>query len=93
MTTPDREPSQAERFLGGSAPSVLVKLLLLSLIVGAVMAFLGLSPLGLFRALEAFVRSILDMGTDAVREVLGWIAAGALVVVPLWLIVRLLSRR
>jgi uncharacterized membrane protein len=85
--------ARVERWLGGSAPSVLVKLLLLSLIVGALMAFLGLSPMGLLQALVNFVRSILDLGSEAVRDVLTWVVTGALVVVPLWLLLRVFSRR
>jgi hypothetical protein len=82
-----------ERALGGSPLSVFMKLLFLSLIVGAVMTLLNISPLGLFDAVARFVRSVLDLGTDAVYEVAKWIAAGALIVVPLWLLIRLFSRR
>jgi hypothetical protein len=82
-----------ERALGGSPLSVVVKLILLSLIVGAIMAFLGLTPRNLFTAIGNFVSSILNMGTDAIREVAQWVLAGALVVIPVWLLVRLLGRR
>jgi hypothetical protein len=82
-----------ERALGGSPLSVVVKLILLSLIVGAIMAFLGLTPRNLFAAIGNFVSSILNMGTDAIREVAQWVLAGALVVIPVWLLVRLLGRR
>ncbi|MCU0884163.1 MAG: DUF6460 domain-containing protein [Beijerinckiaceae bacterium] len=82
-----------ERALGGSPLSVVVKLIFLSLIVGAIMAFLGLTPRNLFSAISTFVSSILNMGTDAIREVAQWILAGALVVIPVWLLVRLLGRR
>ena len=82
-----------ERALGGSPLSVVVKLIFLSLIVGAIMAFLGLTPRSLFTAIGNFVSSILDRGTDANREVAQWVLAGALVVIPVWLLVRLLGRR
>ncbi len=82
-----------ERAMGGSPLSVLMKLLFLSLIIGAIMAFLGLTPRALFNAIGTFVSSILNMGTDAVREVAQWIVAGALVVVPVWLLLRLFGRR
>jgi hypothetical protein len=82
-----------ERTLGGSPLSVVVKLIFLSLIVGAIMAFLGLTPRNLFTAIGNFVSSILNMGTDAIREVAQWVLAGALVVIPVWLLVRLLGRR
>lgn len=82
-----------ERALGGSPLSVVVKLIFLSLIVGAIMTFLGLTPRNLFTAIGNFVSSILNMGTDAIREVAQWVLAGALVVIPVWLLVRLLGRR
>jgi hypothetical protein len=82
-----------ERFLGGSPLGVLVRLLFISLLVGAAMAFLGLSPRGLFDSALRFVRSITDLGFDAVREVGGWAIAGALIVVPLWLISRLFASK
>jgi hypothetical protein len=82
-----------ERFLGGSVLSVLVRLLFISLLVGAAMAFLGLSPRGLYEAVLRFVRSLGDLGFGAVREVGGWALAGALIVVPLWLIARLFASK
>ncbi|PZU93976.1 MAG: integrase [Chelatococcus sp.] len=82
-----------DRFLGGSPLGVLVRLIFISLIVGAGMAFLGLSPRGLFDAAARFVRSIADLGFGAVREVGQWLIAGALVVVPLWLLMRLFASR
>jgi hypothetical protein len=81
-----------ERFLGGSPGAVIIRLLFISLLVGAGMAFLGLSPRGLFDALIRFVRSITDLGFDAIRDVGGWLIAGAIVVVPVWLLLRLTQR-
>lgn len=82
-----------ERFLGGSPLGVLVRLIFVSLIVGAGMAFLGLSPRGLYEAVARFVHSIADLGFGAVREVGQWVIAGALIVVPLWLLMRLFASR
>jgi hypothetical protein len=80
-----------QRFMGGSPASVIVKLIFVSLIVGALMAFLGLSPIRLFDSLIRFIRSITDLGFDAVRNVFAWVIAGALVVIPIWLILRVLK--
>lgn len=82
-----------ERFIGGSPLSVLVRLIFISLLVGAAMAFLGLSPQGLFESAVRFLRSITGLGFGAVREVGQWIVAGALIVVPLWLLMRLFAAR
>ncbi len=82
-----------ERFIGGSPLSVLVRLIFVSLLVGAAMAFLGLSPRGLYEAAARFIRSITGLGFGAVREVGDWLVAGALIVVPLWLLMRLFVAR
>lgn len=82
-----------ERFLGGSPLGILVRLIFISLLVGAAMAFLGLSPRGLLDAVLRFVRSLGDLGFGAVREVGQWVIAGALIVVPLWLLSRLFASR
>ncbi len=82
-----------ERFLGGSPLTVLIRLLFISLLVGAAMAFLGLSPRSLYEAAARFIRSLGDLGFGAVREVGQWVIAGALLVVPLWLLSRLFAAR
>lgn len=82
-----------ERFLGGSPLSVLIRLIFISLLVGAVMAFLGLSPQALYDSIVRFLRSITGLGFGAVRDVGQWIIAGAMIVVPLWLISRLFAAR
>jgi hypothetical protein len=82
-----------ERFLGGSPLGVLVRLIFISLLVGAAMAFLGLSPRALYDSAARFLRSIVDLGFGSVREVGQWVVAGALIVVPLWLLSRLFAAR
>ena len=47
----------------------------------------------MFDAAARFIRSIADLGFGAVREVGQWVIAGALVVVPLWLLMRLFASR
>ena len=85
--------SKLNRFLGGSPGSVLVRLIFLSLIVGAFMAFLGITPLGLIEGLFDWISSVFDLSLETVQEVGLWILYGAVIVVPLWLISRLFGRR
>lgn len=82
-----------ERFLGGSPLGVVVRLIFISLLVGAAMAFLGLSPRALFDAAGRFVRSLGDLGFGALREIGQWLVAGALIVIPVWLLSRLFAAR
>jgi hypothetical protein len=85
--------SNLNRFLGGSPGSVLVKLVFLSLLVGAFMAFLGLTPLGLIEGLFNWISSFLDLSFDTVKEVGIWVLYGAVIVVPLWLLSRFFGGR
>jgi hypothetical protein len=91
---PPSEPrSQISGFLGGSPGSVAVKLAFASLIVGALMALLGLSPRAVVDGVIRLIRSVWEMGMDSIHEVAGWLIAGAMIVVPLWFVMRLLNGR
>jgi hypothetical protein len=85
--------SDFNRFLGGSPGAVLVRLIFLSLLVGAFMAFLGLTPFGLIDQVVVWLRSIFDLSFDTVRQIGRWILYGAIVVVPIWLLTRLFAFR
>jgi len=82
-----------QRWLGGSPGAVLVRLIFLSILVGALMAFLGITPFSLFNGIVNFIHRVFGRGIDAVREVLQWLVYGAIIVVPVWLIIRLTSGR
>ncbi|MGO4389619.1 DUF6460 domain-containing protein [Microvirga sp. 2YAF29] len=84
--------SNLTRFLGGSPGSVLVKLVFLSLLVGAFMAFLDITPLGLIEGLFDWISSVLDLSLETVQKVGMWALYGAVIVVPLWLISRFFGR-
>ena len=77
------------RFLGGSPLSVAVRLILLSILVGVILSAIGLDPRDIWRSLERLVRSILDMGWDAIAWAWRYFLLGAAIVVPIWLLVRL----
>jgi hypothetical protein len=84
--------SNLQRFLGGSPGSVLVRLVFLSLVVGAFLAFLDITPVELVDRLTRTLRVLLGNGFEAVRRLGLWIAYGAMIVIPLWLLSRLLNR-
>ena len=82
-----------ERFLGGSVASTIARLVFLSLLVGALMAFAGLTPWALVDGLAEVVRELFGSGLEAIREVARWLIYGAIIVVPVWLVSPLLKRR
>lgn len=76
-------------FLGGSPLTILVKLVFLSLLVGALLAFLDVTPADLVNRVIRMLRSIFGLSFDAVRDIGRWILYGAMIVVPVWIVVRL----
>ncbi|WP_262031532.1 DUF6460 domain-containing protein [Microvirga sp. Mcv34] len=85
--------SNLNRFLGGSPGSVLVKLIFLSLLVGAFLAFYEITPFELIERLFNWIASVLDLSLETVLDVGRWVLYGAVIVVPLWLISRLFGSR
>ena len=83
----------AARFLGGSPVAVFFRLLFASMLVGAFLVWLDISPFEIFANLRRLIDYIWSLGFDAVREIGHYIAAGAIIVVPIWLILRLMSFR
>ena len=92
MTDSKVTDSNITRMLGGSPGAVLAKLVFLSSLVGAFLSLFGLTPPDIIRGITHIIDSILDLGFGAVREVLRYLVYGAVIVVPLWLLSRLLSR-
>jgi hypothetical protein len=80
------------RFFGGSPLSVLVRLILLSILVGVILSAIGLDPFDIWRSIERLVRSIWNMGWDAIDWAWRYFLLGAVIVVPIWLLVRLAKR-
>ena len=83
--------STLARLLGGPPLSVLARLLMLSLIVGALLMWLEIHPAEIIENVERLVRRLWNLGFGAVRVVLEYVIAGAIIVVPIWLVLRLLT--
>ena len=86
----EQESNYVNRFFGGPPLSVIFRLILLSLLIGVILQVLGLDPWNIFDSLRRLVLRVWDMGFDAVRWLWGYLLLGAVVVVPIWLIVRLM---
>lgn len=87
------ENNELTRFFGGSPAWVLVRLVLLSVVVGVILAALGLDPRNILTSLERLVRSLFSFGFEAVENLWRYFLLGAVIVVPLWLLMRLFGRR
>jgi hypothetical protein len=78
-----------QRFFGGPPLTVIVRLILLSILVGVVMAALGFDPSNIIPSIERLVIHVWNMGWDAVTWAWRYFLLGAILVVPVWFIVRL----
>jgi hypothetical protein len=76
------------RFFGGPPAMVLVRLILLSILVGVILSALGFDPWNIIPSLQRMILGIWNMGFDAVRWVWQYFLLGAIIVVPIWLIMR-----
>ena len=80
------------RFFGGPPLSVLVRLILLSILVGVILSAIGLDPFDVWRSIQRLVQTVWNMGWDAVDWAWRYFLLGAVIVVPIWIVVRLARR-
>jgi hypothetical protein len=93
MTELPPSRSSLARFLGGSPAGVALRLIVLSVIVGVLLNAFGLDPYNLIDSVERLIRWVYNLGWDAVERLWGWFVLGAIIVVPIWLISRMMARR
>jgi Family of unknown function (DUF6460) len=77
-----------EKWLGGHPLGVIVRLAIYSVIVGIVLAALGLSPFQLFDYARVMMLRIYHLGFDAFGWAAQYFLLGAVIVIPIWLIRR-----
>jgi Family of unknown function (DUF6460) len=83
---------EQNKLMGDSVLAVIVRLAVISLIVGVILSALGISPANLFSSLNILAKRIYDMGFGAVEWVLQYMLVGAMVVVPIWLVAQILTK-
>ena len=76
------------RFFGRPPFAVIARLILLCILVGVILHALGFDPGNIIESIRRMVQAIWDMGFDAVRWVWRYFLLGAIIVIPIWLIVR-----
>jgi Family of unknown function (DUF6460) len=98
MNLPAQKPTEAptsggylNRFFGGPPLSVMFRLALLSILIGVILQVLGLDPWNIIDSLRRLVLNVWDMGFDALRWLWQYLLLGAAVVIPIWLVMRLLG--
>ena len=85
--------SALNRFLGDSPVKVLLKLIVVSFLVGLVMNAFGWSPLDIVYGIREFFLDIWNLGFRAFDQFFGYLLLGAAVVVPAFILLRIASYR
>ena len=76
------------RFFGGPPLSVIVRLILLSILVGVVLAAIGFDPWNILHSIRMLFQRLWDLGFDAVNWLWRYFLLGAVIVIPIWLLSR-----
>jgi hypothetical protein len=88
----DHEPADKRRDFGSIRATVL-KLFVASLLVGFVMHWLDITPIGILHALTSNFEELFSNLVNVVSWILEFVLVGAVIVVPIWLVMRLLGGR
>lgn len=79
------------RLAGGSPLAVIARLVLLSILVGVVLSVVGFDPWNILRSIRLLFTRIWDLGFEAIEWLWRYFLLGAVIVVPIWLITRLVN--
>jgi hypothetical protein len=79
------------KIFGGSPLGMLGRLILVSILVGVILSALGLDPFDIVQSIERLILNVWNMGFDAVRWLWRYFLLGAVIVIPIWIIVRLIN--
>ena len=79
------------RFFGGSPLAVAFRLVLLSILVGVVLAAIGFDPWNIVNSIRLLIQRIWDLGFDAINGLWRYFLLGAVIVIPIWLLSRIFS--
>ena len=82
-----------KKFLGDTPGRVIVKLLVVSIIVGFVMAVFGWTPYGIIYTVRDFILDLWHSGFAALGRIGDYLLLGAAVVIPVFVILRILNYR
>ncbi len=80
--------SGLSRFLGDTPLRVFFRLLVLSFVVGLVLAALNIHPFEVYDWARHMALRIYDMGFEAFERAFGYLVLGAMIVIPVFLIMR-----
>jgi len=81
------------RFFGGPPLAVIGRLVLLSIVVGVILAAIGLDPWNIIDSVRGLIVRVWTAGFDVARWLWRYFLLGAVIVLPIWFLVRLAKAR
>ena len=85
------ENPPVNRWVGGSPLGVLARLVLVSVLVGVVLSAFGFDPWNIVESIRLLFQRLWNMGFDAVRWLWRYFLLGAVIVIPIWIVMRLVN--
>ena len=79
-----------QRFFGGNPGIVILRLMIISVIVGVLLSALGLDPRDIIDSFVRLMNRIYEMGFEAIEWALRYFLLGAVIVFPIWFVSRIL---
>ncbi|HWW48246.1 MAG TPA: DUF6460 domain-containing protein [Xanthobacteraceae bacterium] len=77
------------RYIGGSPLGVAFRLVLLSILVGVVLAAVGFDPWNIVYSIRRLIERVWSLGFEALDSLWRYFLLGAVIVLPVWFISRL----
>lgn len=84
---------QTNRFLGDTVGRTIIKLLVISVLVGMVMSVFNIAPFDVLYGIRDFFVRLWESGFAALGRFGDWLILGASIVVPAFIILRVLNYR
>lgn len=76
---------------GGNPLAVVIRLVLLSIVVGVILSALGITPDNLVYSIRLLASRIYHFGFETFEWAFGYFLLGALIVVPIWIVTRVIA--
>ncbi len=80
-------------FIGGTPGAVALRLVVISFLVGMALVMFGFEPEDIYFSLMRLFRRLIDLGLNDFRQIGHILLTGAMIVLPLWLLMRLMDGR
>ena len=81
------------RLLGDTLGRTIIKLIVISVLVGMAMSVFGIGPLDIINAVTEFAANLWESGWAALGRFGDWLILGASVVIPIFILMRILNYR